>query len=529
MKKVLFAAALCLAFAACSENKNVLLESDDVTIRVSDNGFSTEDGASAYAKTFSAGDRIGIFAVQGGSIVEGFNNLCVTATESRRFSWDIANSELQFPSNAEYYAYYPYNEGLTGNVNTSATSAAEFFSAIEAHWNVATSQSGNGYDNSNLLIGSAKVADGELSFQLSPCMGLVEVSLPGFIYKFLNLDYDIADYAVVNGSTTFTGTTPKAVNGKYLYIVKPGAFTVSGTLSGEPWEFSGTAETGRLLSYTEGESQIIEHNLQVGDFYLADGRLISKDADASEVASANVIGVVCQVNPDRIADAEREALGGTAHGLVLATQNCGPNGLYRFYSNYANQETFPDKFYYRDESEIGFPIVPEITDLESLYELAMEDNSGYYNTHLIYDLRTEDFEIGDYPGFLAVYNFSTQVGGPVDGVSTGWFMPAGGQMLDAIRNLAGLELKPEDARLGDWAGAMIWIGQGNVPEMMNERISKVSDNCKTIFPDFQGGTMIGSIASESAHRYMTLDANGYVEYLCNPKYTTTMVRPMLAF
>ena len=61
---------------------------------------------------------------------------------------------------------------------------------------------------------------------------------------------------------------------------------------------------------------------------LADGSLLSKDAPASEVSAAHVLGVVCQYNPDRIGEGEKEALGGVAHALVLASRVAGGVGGY---------------------------------------------------------------------------------------------------------------------------------------------------------------------------------------------------------
>ena len=43
-----------------------------LTITVSDNGFSMEDGTYSNNRAFSAGDRIGLFALMNGEILDGF-------------------------------------------------------------------------------------------------------------------------------------------------------------------------------------------------------------------------------------------------------------------------------------------------------------------------------------------------------------------------------------------------------------------------------------------------------------------------
>ncbi|HIZ86715.1 MAG TPA: fimbrillin family protein, partial [Candidatus Coprenecus pullistercoris] len=364
MKKILFAAAVCLAMTACNKDENRQIKFLDLDITVADNGFVSEDGSNANHRTFNVGDRIGVYAVSGGALVEGFSNLCVTAYGSNdNLSWRVDDRTMEFPSNAVYYAYYPYQETLTGNVDITASNAGEFFSAIAAHWSIAEDQSGNGFNQSDLTYGSGTVTGEVLSINMEHAFGLVTAKMGGTVYTFTNTNYDIPDYTISTG-LEFTDNIPQTRNGVLNYIVKPGSFSVSGTMDGEEWKFDGTAEAGHSYSFTNGESTVIEHNLQIGDFYLADGSLLSKDADASEVAAAHVIGVVCQIDPERIGEGERNALGGVAHALVLATQIYGGDAVQtnerRFFTDYAlydeteNIELAVD----RDEKTIGFPEVP---------------------------------------------------------------------------------------------------------------------------------------------------------------------------
>ena len=279
--------------------------------------------------------------------------------------------------------------------------------------------------------------------------------------------------------------------------------------------------------FSEGEPTVIEHNLQIGDFFLADGNLLSKDAPASEVGSANVIGIVCQIDPERIGNGEKEALGGTAHALVLATRGAGYGQYYSWYNDY------PTGNFERDESEIGFTNIPELTDPQELYSLAIADIEGYANYHLLITERAADVAAGNYRGFQAITLFKNEVGGPAEGMTTGWFMPAGGQLLDAISNLTGLQFDESNVQassaVGGWDGCLSWMEMGTVASLMNSAMEKVSFTNKIIFADAGNGIQIAAQSSPTRYRYIDFANGGWIEYLCYDKNTGATVRPMLAF
>ena len=82
MKRFIIAAAVCTVIMGCEKNTGKEEDSVDIplTITVSDNGFSMEDGTYSNNRAFSAGDRIGLFALMNGEILDGFNNICLTAS-----------------------------------------------------------------------------------------------------------------------------------------------------------------------------------------------------------------------------------------------------------------------------------------------------------------------------------------------------------------------------------------------------------------------------------------------------------------
>ena len=530
MKRFIIAAAVCTVIMGCEKNTGKEEDSVDIplTITVSDNGFSMEDGTYSNNRAFSAGDRIGLFALMNGEILEGFNNICLTASGTGdAIVWQAADPEMLFPSGAEYYAYWPYQETLPASVDLTASDAAGFFSMISEAWPVASDQSGDGFDSSDLLIGMAAPADNSLSLGMSHAMGLVEISLPGTFYTFTNTDYDIPDYSLSGLRISFDSKIPKSKNGRLLLVVEPGVFSIPCTYSGESKTYDGNAEAGKCTSFSEGDPTVIEHNLQIGDFFLADGNLLSKDAPASKVGSANVIGLVCQIDPERIGNGEKEALGGTAHALVLATRGAGYGGYYSWYNDYSTGN------FERDESEIGFTSIPELTDPQELYSLAIADIEGYANYHLLITERAADVAAGNYRGFHAITLFKNEVGGPAEGMTTGWFMPAGGQLLDAISNLTGLQFDESNVQassaVGGWDGCLSWMEMGTVASLMNSAMEKVSFTNKIPFADAGNGIQIAAQSSPTNYRYIDFADGGWIEYLHYHKNKGVAVRAMLAF
>lgn len=352
---------LAVILSGCNKDEQKLPDST-LSFSFTEAGFTAGDNSEAFLTGLTAGDRVALFAVENGAVVETVNNLCVTATES---GWTISDASMLFPQGAVYYAYFPYQENLTASVNPAGTSAEEFFEGLVSSWTLPADQSGDAFKASDLMIGSASVESEAVNMTLSHAMALAAVELPGKVYTFTNTDVQIPDYSLT-ADAEFDEIVPFKSSGLFLCLVKPGDFSLSGSIGGESWSFDGNAVAGAYMLHSEGEAEVIEHQLQIGDFFLADGSLLSKDAPASEVSAAHVLGVVCQYDPDRIGKGEKEALGGTAHALVLGNMLAGANGnpyvymQYRFYTDYSIQDTDFDNSYVRDEEgEIGFPRVPQ--------------------------------------------------------------------------------------------------------------------------------------------------------------------------
>lgn len=273
-----------------------------------------------------------------------------------------------------------------------------------------------------------------------------------------------------------------APDGSYLYVVNPElAPTLSGLYNSQiSWSLeTEDAAAGKVNRMAIGKDTEVQHTLQVGDFFLANGTLLPKDAEAATVAAAPVIGVVYQIDPNRIGEADKKALGGVAHGQVISTWQLTPTSQDSplQWSTYGGGS--------RDESSIGLKPIPDPTaDLATNVRLANNAIDGYYYTTQILTERAFDVERGMYPLFTQVAQFGTLTGGPQVRCTTGWYLPAIGQWFDVIRNLTQYDLALDSNELVDYGGGgFYWSNKEryDVPAALNRAMEKVADMDKTLY------------------------------------------------
>lgn len=173
---------------------------------------ATENG---YKTIFTAGDKIGLYAVKSGALAA--TNVCLTLTNvGGTLQWK-PDAGVKIPADADrYFAYYPYQPSPSGTLNNSATTADEFFSNTIANWitNLDTDQSST-YPSKDLMVGmgtlGATPVNGfyPLDITLTHKMGLAVIKLPASATDI-----------------TFNGFTPYAgVSGEYRYLLNPAKST----------------------------------------------------------------------------------------------------------------------------------------------------------------------------------------------------------------------------------------------------------------------------------------------------------------
>nr|WP_129732210.1 fimbrillin family protein [Parabacteroides goldsteinii] len=357
------AASLLIAaatLAGCSQNNLPGTDYNDIrpgaalTVQVADGGYSPAEGTrtdtrateNGYKTEFTAGDRIGLYAVKNNAVVAECANLCLTLTADAsaggKLSWTPPAGTGVFyeGDGATYYAYYPYQADavMNGNVDASATTAGDFFKTLVANWTPATDQSTYAlYTAQDLMTGSGKLNDDAsartLTIALSHCMALAVIETPGTKYTFTNGSPSVSDYTV--STVTFNDFTPCAMAvGSHRYLVRPatkplllGSYTNADGNTQE-FTFTPTIDAGEYKKYTVdgGSATFIEitHKLQAGDFYMKDGTLVGKDETLSDAQKANCLGVVFYVaditQDDPLLKKDHS---GCTHGLVVALQDAG--------------------------------------------------------------------------------------------------------------------------------------------------------------------------------------------------------------
>ncbi len=244
-------------------------------------------------------------------------------------------------------------------------------------------------------------------------------------------------------------------------------------------------------------------NAYVGDYYLSDGSILGQNAAPSEIRAADVIGVVFCTDVSRMGKAEKDFLmekGITPNGLVMAARHA-PEPLRWYYVEREFDFTL-------DEREIGMQDILVLGDPVATYRLAQNDLNGFQYYKSIRELRTEGYEAGYYQAFSFIEEFESQVPSPE--ITTGWYLPSNGQWFDILRNLAGATLNTTSSfNDGDY-GNFFWVGKGDVPELMNANLEKISDDCKTLFDATTNQLWTSSQASSNQARVIIFDNASFI-------------------
>ena len=531
----LLPAALLLLLASCAQEEFLPAQGNEqqLTFSVTDGGYTssaddktTRTVENGYTTEFTQGDACGLYIVRNGNIVES-NLMLIAETSSSsggELAWKVRDSgsndvNLYYNADCRYFVYYPYQTDMTDKVNASASDEASFFAPLINDWQPQADQSDykTGYTASDLMtaIGSVggKNADGKrpLTFSLTHRMALVIIEIPMTAYKFA--DASIPDYTV-SAAVTFTGTAKplRMADGTYRYLLPPSMPssmpTIEGSYDGGNREFTITPsypviQNGYKIYKVDGAATIQkDYHLQVGDFFLADGRVLPKDAEASVVQAADVVGIVFQTDKSRIGAKEKEKLGGEdkVHGLVMSVKRARTGlqwGSYGIDEGLTKCGTKADNY---------------------------NDISGYGNCEHI---RTNRKGFDSYPAFKAAYDYNTTC--PVPATTTGWYLPSSGQWWDILQNLGGCPaFAKQDEQTSSQRGDFTWSGQGDVPAALNAWMEKIATDSTD---NFRSGDWFWSSSeySDNYAWYWNVGSGGNVSCYWGYKSYYNGVRPVLAF
>lgn len=345
--------ATALALVSCSQDEDMDRENNDAIqsfqLDIKDAGFFNAETRAvdvAYKTTFTDGDAVGVFAIRNGKIVENINNRKFEMIEG---TWELDGDVIEYKESdfkkMQFLAYYPYNENTT--IDPSATE--DPFAKLVKNWKVDADQSGDNYTKYDLMtsVGTTvgQTIQGKMEFTMQHRMGLAIIKMPALTYSFTNTGIEDYELPIAVGSDfKVNGTVGKphydAATGTYIVLVKPDTeFTIAGSYTGvKEMEYSakGTLSGGAAKQYTIKDESKITRTLAVGDYFCADGKLVSKDAD---VVPDNCIGIIFYLgNPQpsvtpaaasytETNDALRRDYPNCKHGLVIALNNANVNNV----------------------------------------------------------------------------------------------------------------------------------------------------------------------------------------------------------
>lgn len=429
--------------ASCSQNEELTGETPDslqgFQISVSDEGFMDESGKTratenGYITRFSNGDAIGIFAVRGETVVEDIKNRKFTLTDGY---WELTDGgdPIEYKGSQfqrmTFYAYYPYN----ANVTFDPTKVDPFETYVN-NWKIGSEQNEGNYTQYDLMTSTGSVQGdrlkGQIAFTMQHRMALAVVKMPNLTYSFTNGGID--DYLLPLAAGSFTVNNTQATpyyqesTDTYRFLVNPNKeFSIKGTYTGVSemeYEAKGTLEGGTAKMYTIEDKSKINHTLQVGDYFCADGKIVSVDA---ETVPESVIGIVCYVGNiqpsvtheayTETQDALRRDHPGCTHGLVVAmnyaeyndskTSVFSPQSRDYFYGNWFNSDDdWTGKFINTDT---------KTTDAEGVAALPF---LGYNHTELM--INSPSWENACQAGVNFVQAYRTKVVAP--NITSDWFL-----------------------------------------------------------------------------------------------------------
>lgn len=326
-----------------------------LTITVTDGGYAPAAGEqphtrakeNGYQTEFTAGDKIGLYVVKNGAVIDA--NICLTAANNSTggLSWTppAGGKVWYYNTGTTYYAYYPYQSDMAGKVTAGAANAAAFFKPLTDSWTPAADQSTYAkYTAQDLMTGTGAVSGSKpsqtLAVSLTHRMALVVIKTPVTVKYKLSTDANYT-WNVAVSNLKFSGFTPYTQEaGVHRYLVKPGTnnqelsgnytFLPSNSSSANHKEFfftPGNVNSGSYKTYTvDSNLNPISHTLQMGDFYMKEGALVGKDVTLTSAQKTACLGIVLKVGKDGfekwVDDCTYKTKAGgnmnTIHGYVLA-------------------------------------------------------------------------------------------------------------------------------------------------------------------------------------------------------------------
>jgi hypothetical protein len=319
MKKILLLAVGIIFMVSCAEDDNLPMieKGNALSLRVIAENFTsgqstpeTRAAESGYTTTFTNGDRIGIIAINGTTIIEDNIPYQYNGT-----TWEPESSTIHaYPSPVAYVAYYPYSTTMNGK-----KSADEIITAFTPQTDQSTYAA---YTASDLMTGTGTISNGELAVTLTHALSLVEVKLPQIKYTTGSIEFDgfrTIETLLIGGTQYYPMNLTS--DGVYRCIVKPGNAIINGTYPAidktitfsQMANLSGGRYARLNVTHAGATDERAAARYKAGDFY-PDPNVIYDPAQPGTVLSgSDAIGIVFWLDD-------------TATGYEAATDNVPATG-----------------------------------------------------------------------------------------------------------------------------------------------------------------------------------------------------------
>lgn len=460
---------LATAFVAgCSQNEDfdsTPIESDGLlAVHATASDFASSDAKDTRivndgANTaFESGDEIGVFAIRSTDNKLIYQNLPLKYKDATD-GWTGNDNKVYYYKNTTYVAYSPYDKNLS---ISGATGAEDLQTKIKTYFDEKLGKNTHNqltmYPSLDLMLASSEPATGDksLSFSFKHQMALVEIAVPvkayldeskAFTYaepftkEFTMNNTALEMYPLSIQTSGDAGEAGAAAYGVYRLLVKPGTeYTLSGELeyAGKPVTLDDKTvnlTAGTYMKYTiqadNAVSSYTKRAIAVGDYYYADGsiypgptteQIVSSGSKADATVSLSnyipfekgCIGIIFSTVTSAT-DAEK----GWTRGYVVALKNTEKEKNTFWANPIGTDETFLDNIAVADDDR---------------FTLLIADKDGYTKTMAMINNENSYTETTR-PAFFGAINYSAQYAAPE--LSSGWFLPSIGQLVDIMNNLGG--------------------------------------------------------------------------------------------
>lgn len=465
MKSSVALMTLSAALASCTQDEivqNNVPTRQALNISVNTQDFVSEDGSRATTGTdagrttaFAEGDEMGMYVISSDGTVICNNEKFVYDGGA----WKAAN-QLYYWKNADYIVYYPYDESLTVESILDVDNTASFeetdpleeitiVDALKAKFagteNFYTQNTAEAYEKADLMLAEVNSPkNGKITFNLAHQFSMVEINVPVRRYvttdaqgKFeytapasltwdtpLKIGENVVDpYSTGKGSFRFIVPSDMELNlALDGHLVYDEGVSVNFGSSEQLQSINLTSGTCKVynVTYDGVENTVVTRDLEVGDYYYADGSIYpygnQSENDLTIPVKEGCIGVIFEVGVGAgISDTEWN------HGSVLALNNAhsdwskwgiagGPKD--------GNSAGDADLYTFLSRKKDGYTLTGTfITEVGGL-DCAFNKIKVFGTTSASEDLQKYTVPEG----------------------SSGWYMPSAGQLMAVWKGLGGYEV-----------------------------------------------------------------------------------------